>query len=367
MKILHVIQTSGPGGAEGMLINLLGALSNYATKYSHVAALLKPGWLYQKLKDEGTDIRILDSGKSYDFKLIRSLLSLIKKERINLVHSHLCDTNFYASVAAKIAGIPHIATEHGDIHHQGKEWSHLRIKYWVLSLLSDYIVSVSEYTRNKLLEKMPWASPKYRIIYNGIPMDGFDSKDPQLRADLGLQNDDIVIGNVANLYPVKGQSYLIQAMKEVVSEYPEARLLIVGRGEMEHRLKQQVRQLGLEKHIKFLGFRKDVPDLLKLMDIFVLSSITEGFPLSLVEAMATGLPVVATDVGGIREVYELGADIRLTKTEDSHSSAQAIKELIRERNFKSQRNHELARRYFSVENMVKNYVALYDSLLPTTQ
>jgi len=366
-KILYLIESDDPGGAEKVVLALV---EYFKHKYPIVIGCLRRGWIYDQLIAKGFNPKVIPTNNGpVDLKLLCHLIQLIKRERVGLIHSHLFDINFYSSIAAKITGIPHLCTEHGDIHHPSKTSKKNLIKARILSICSHKVIFVCRYTKTVFCKISNISKGKSAIIYNGIKLDNFhksiDVKKKKI--ELGLRHEDIVIGNVGSLYPVKGQIYLLKAAKIVLQKFPNVKFIIVGAGKLENKLKEEAKNLNIADHMLFLGFREDTHELLKVMDIFVLSSISEGFPLSLIEAMAAGLPVVATDVGGIREVYELGADIRLVKAEDPHALAQAIKGLIRDRNFKSQRNHELACRYFSVENMVKNYVTLYDSLLPTTK
>lgn len=357
-KILHLIQTSGPGGAESIFLNLQKYYQERSGKYEHSCGLISKGWLDNELCRTGIDVIFVESGKRLDLKLIKNLFNIVKKRDIKIIHSHLCDINFYSSFVAKLARIKHVSTEHGDIHHFSKSVLKQYIKYIFISLFSDKIVCVSNYTRKKLIKKNPWAKNKSIVIYNGIPIDNQEkSGSRSLRTKTHIN-----IINVANLYPVKGQEFLIRAIKIVLNRYPETKLSIIGRGQLEPKLKELAITLGLENSIQFMGFREDVRDLLTSFDIFVISSVSEGFPVSVIEAMEAGLPIVSTEVGGITELKKYGVFIKFARAEDPNDLAAKIISMIEERAHFENNNRNIAAQNFSVQAMAKKYINLYDDL-----
>ncbi|MGB9591498.1 MAG: glycosyltransferase, partial [Candidatus Kryptoniota bacterium] len=216
IKILHLIETSGPGGAETVLLNLVTGIDR--NKYQSIVGLLRKGWLYDQLFSKGADVRILPSGGSFDVRLLRSLVNLIKEERIDLVHSHLMDMSLYSSIAAKIGGIPHISTEHGDIHHFLKNGRLTTIKAYAIGHLSNKIVSVSRFTKEALIRKSRVNEEKVVVIYNGIPIVKHCAEGDRAKkkSELGIGENDILVGSTGNLYPIKGHVYLLRAAKEIL-------------------------------------------------------------------------------------------------------------------------------------------------------
>lgn len=362
MKILHLIQTSGPGGAEKLLLSLT---QNSNDKYTHKVGLLKNGWLCKKLQDRGVAVKIIPSGGSFDIKLIRGLVNLVKKEKIDLIHSHLLDMNFYSCLAAYFAKVPHISTEHGDVHHASKTIDlKTKAKAKAISRFSDRIVFVSEFTKESFRTIATVSDEKAVVIYNGIDPERYEIPvDIRIKkAEIGIKQDEFVIGNVGNLYPVKGQIYLIKAAKIVLKEFPKTKFLIIGRGELENHLKKEANALGIESHIKFLGFREDVKELLKIMDIYVLPSLSEGLPLSLIEAMASKVPVVATGVGGIPEVIGDGINGFLITPADSDALASKIIHLLKDRSFADNfvaQSHKKIQKEFNLHTMLNKYSEIY--------
>ena len=367
LKILYLIESDDPGGAENVMLSLI---EYFKEKYPIYVGCFKKGWIYNELKKRKLNPQPIPTNKgSYDIKLLYHLIKLIKKEKINLIHSHLFDTNFYSSLAAKIAGIPHISTEHGDIHHTSKKLDKKTlIKAKTISHFSDKIVFVSKFTRDKFLKLSKVPKQKIAIIYNGIDLKEYEQPTDiqRKKAEIGIKNSEFVIGNVANLYPVKGQIYLLKAAKKIIKEFPNTKFLIIGRGELENELKKEAQKLGIASHIKFLGFRNDVKELLKIMDVFVLCSLSEGLPLSLIEAMASRVPVVCTNVGGIPEVINDRINGFLVPPTDPNALATKIINLLKDRTLANKlaySSYEKIKQQFSLQFMLDKYAEIYSDLM----
>jgi glycosyltransferase involved in cell wall biosynthesis len=366
IKILQLIETSDPGGAENVLLML--ALHR-KDRFKMIAGLLKEGWISQQLKDAGVPVIMIPSGRFIDIKLILNLLKIIKEEQIDIVQSHLLDMNFYSCIAAKIAGIPHISTEHGDVNRLPKNINlKTFIKLKVTSILSNKIVFVSEDTKNIFLRISHTAKEKVSVIYNGRDFKKYESMiDKKMkRAEIGIPEDAIIIGNVASLVLFKGQTYLLKAAQTVLKIFPNAFFIIIGCGKLEKELKKEADDLGISGNIKFLGFRTDVDELLKIMDIFVLPSTAEGFPLSIIEAMASKRPVIATRVSGNPEIVENGVSGVLIDPANPDILADKIIELINNPALAKEMaacGYKKVKDNFNHELMLKKYERLYSELI----
>lgn len=367
INILHLMPTSGPGGAERLLIDIVSSLNKKT--YHSVVGMLNTGWLTGKIEEAGLDIRVMRSGGPIDHVLFKDLIQIIRSENINIIHSHLLDMNFYAALSSKVTNTPLVCTEHGDIHHTSKgSWKNI-LKAKTISLFADNIVFVSQYTEDYFQKYVKQPPNKRTVIYNGVDDNLFKKVDADqkkaLRKKLQLNENAALIANVGNLYPVKGQKYLIQAFRLVKDSVPNSELLIIGRGELEQELRTETETIGLKDSVRFLGFREDVGDLLKASDIFVLSSLSEGLPIALIEAMGCGLPVVATDVGGVKEVIQDGIDGFIVPAQDSVSLAGRIKLIIEggaSMNMMRENASKKVRTVFSKGIMLKKYEELYDLL-----
>jgi glycosyltransferase involved in cell wall biosynthesis len=230
------------------------------------------------------------------------------------------------------------------------------------------VIAVSQALRRFLVQDVQVPNTKVQTIYNGIDVEQFSSKTPreQFRQSLGIPSEARVIGTVGSLYPVKGQTHLLQAMAQVVKRVPTAVCLIVGRGELLSTLQQQANELQLGERVKFLGFRSDVAELLSLMEVFILPSLSEGLPLSLLEAQAAGKPVVASRVGGNPEVVENGKTGFLVPPSEPDMLAERIVQLLENPSAAiamGERGRLRMRQIFSLEAMGRAYLSLFMSYM----
>lgn len=365
IKILQLIQTGGPGGAENVLL----MLTLYSKdRFNIVVGLLKEGWLSQQLDNAGVPVKIVRHGRFIDIKLILNLVRMIKKEKVDIVQSHLLDMNFYSCIAAKIAGVPHISTEHGDVN-QLPEKVGLKtfIKLKTISTLSNKIVFVSEYTKNAFLRISHIVKEKISVIYNGRNLKNYESiiDKNKKRAEIGIPEDAVIVGNVASLVLVKGQTYLLKAAQKVIKIFPKTYFIIIGRGKLEEELKKEADELGIAGNIKFLGYRTDVGELLKVIDIFVLPSISEGMPLSIIEAMASKKPVIATRIASNPEIVEDGVSGILIHPANPDILADKIIELLKNPGLANEmalRGYKKVKENFNLEFMLEKYGKIYSDL-----
>lgn len=323
--ILHLSSSSGPGGAERVVCALASSLDK--AKYRSLVGLFRPGWLQDQCRNQGIATHILPSDGLLHWRWMRECYRLIRKEHVDLIQAHEFDANVHGMVVAAIAGIPMVATVHGKIYFWEK--ARRRIAYRLVSKFAQ-VVAVSEDLKRFLAEEVGLAESRVRVIYNGVGESSVvDARDvAQCKKDLGLQDREMVVGVVGNLYPVKGHTYLLQAIPQILRTCPQTSFLFIGRGELEVPLKTQVKKLGIEEKVRFLGLRQDIPRLLSVMDIFVMPSLSEGLSIAVLEAMAAAKPVVATDVGGNPELVASGETGLLVPARDPEALAHALVKLL---------------------------------------
>jgi len=311
MRILQFIETGGPGGAESVVLSLCLSLQEKGVEV--IVATLREGWLTEQLDLHNIPrVKLPNKGK---LALVKALISLIKKEKIQIVHSHLLDSNFFASIAAKYCNIPHLACEHGDIHHiSRRKFASLKMK--ILSCLSSEIHAVSNFTKVALINNGV-SSNKVKVKPN--PYNFFESASDtfEVKSNTKNQNDRLsqylhsskiksdtwVWIHVANFRKVKDQITLLRGYASSNSRFKNPQcLLLVGDGELRKDLEEEANNLNISDEVFFLGFRKDVAHLLSLSDGFILSSISEAMPMSILEASKAKLVILSTRVGGIPEI-----------------------------------------------------------------
>lgn len=302
IKVLHVLSDTNVGGAGRYIFNLLS--NKEETSFEASVACPKGGELEKELRSRGIKVFALEGGESSaNMSQIKSLRRIISQERFDIVHTH---ASFAGRIAGKIAGAKVVMTRHSLI--RGRASSIKRLATRLTSrIFTDRIIAISRAVKINLIESGVPAD-MIIIIYNGIDTTKFEGIKGTLREELSIASDIPIIGMVARLVPEKGYEYAINAFYRVLKEYPNAILVIIGSGPLEDSLKTMCSELRIEDNVVFMGYRQDVENLMADFDLFVLSSISEGLGLSLLEAMALGIPVVATMTGGIPEVIKDGTN-----------------------------------------------------------
>ncbi|MGH7380645.1 MAG: glycosyltransferase [Candidatus Methylomirabilales bacterium] len=366
--VLHLIETGGPGGAERMMVHLASGLGD---GYRSEAALIRDSWLGGALKDRGVPVTMLRYTRSsflrlFELDTLRDLLGLIRKKNVNILHTHEFLMNTIGLVASRLAGVPLVATVHGT-NYYGDRFRR-RVAYRLVGRFAHQMVAVSEDLKRFLADQINIHPDRIQVVRNGVPIGEQPSPEKlsTLRQDLSLDRHTRVVGTVGSLYPVKGHRYLIDAAASVIDRFPHVVFLIVGRGNLREELEAQAQRQGVAAHFRFLGHRDDVRDILALCEVFVLPSLSEGMPLALLEAMAAGVPAVATQVGGINEVLEDGKTGLLVPAADSQQLAESIITLLNDRVLRVRMGavaRESVASCFSLNRMVEAYENIYADLI----
>ena len=365
-NILYTIDTSGSGGAETVFLELIKRLDRQA--YSPHVLLKGKGWLYDEVVKLGLRPEIVGMKGSFNLRYLLSMVNTIKRNKIALVHSHLFGSNVYCSLAGMVCRVPVVSTFHGTV--DGNLNGRLPgLKFRLINMGSKRIVFVSNYLKEYYWSHTPVSRTKSLTIYNGIDCNRFSvPKNRELRRDLGYSDDDFLIGSIGNIRPAKGYDVLLKAAAIVTKQFPQCRFVVAGEGHgnLFQDLLELRKNLGLERTVRFLGFRPDVENLLACMDLFVVPSTTEGFSLSTIEAMATGLAVVVTNSGGPSEIVAHLKDGILVDESRPEAIAEAIKLCLSNQQLRislvSNSRKTIQERY-DVRTMIKRYSELYDACL----
>jgi glycosyltransferase involved in cell wall biosynthesis len=342
-------------------------------RYQMFFGTLKPiaGWLRDFMEAQGVRCISCDcrSRASYPLGMLR-LAHFLRRERIDLLHTHLFDPSIVGLAAGVLAGTPlRVLTRHYSDYHTriNKTW-HVRLDQ-LCTRLSHAVIAVSRHTAEHLIVAEGAPPEKVHTILNGIDFDRVRLSDPdaprRLRAEFAPDGAALLL-IVARLHPEKGHEFLFRALAALRNRVDRpVRLLVAGTGTFETAYRQMVRDLGCEDAVRFLGFRKDAPDLMAAADLLVLPSLAEAFGLALTEALYLGTPVVATRVGGIPEIVEDGIDGVLVPPGDSATLANALAELLND----PEKRRRLAGAgrarvgdCFRFEAMVRSYEGVYEEL-----
>ena len=369
LNILMVNETSGPGGAETVLFEIARNLDR--ERYNVAAVLFRDGWFVGHLRSHGIATEIIPSNRSWDISFIRRLAAYCREHKIDLLHAHLPGANLYCSVVGKLVGIPVVTTAHNELVMPDRKERFVRTKSWIIRKLASANVLVADFMHDNYIKLGGFKESELMTIHNGIQihLPPPPERLAELRTELGLRDDDLLIGNVANLRTPKGHQHLLDAAGIVCQELKNAKILLIGEegdGTIKSMIEQKREALGIKDQVWIMGFRRNIPELLHLIDIFVLSSISEGLPLSVVEAMAARKPVVVTEVGGLSEVVTDGVDGFIVPPANPKLLAEKLTLLGRDKNLRKtmgEAGFHSVKEEFSLETMIARYQALYESLI----
>lgn len=363
MRVMQVIPTSGPGGAETVVSSLCTALSRLGIGVVAVSSGDQP-YLFDKLESLGVDTVRLSPGNGRP--LVREIIGTYRRFRPDIVQSHMFDASVPAALAGIICRVPVVVTAHSTVYELDT-WKRRAINP-ILGRLASGLVAVS----NAVAEAFVAAGVPHRKvtrIYNGVDVTRFNGpRDNGLRQELGIGDGGPVVGMIANIRPAKDHALLIRSTSQVVRRIPGMHLVLAGdAGPADIAgLERLAATFGVADRVHILGLRDDVPAILRSLDLFALASKIEGLPVSIIEAMAAGRPVVASEVGGVRELVEDGTTGFLVPPGNEEAMSDAIIRLLSDKEKLACFGRSAQRRaidLFSVEAMATAYQSLYRELL----
>jgi sugar transferase (PEP-CTERM/EpsH1 system associated) len=363
-RLCVLITELGVGGAQRVLADVVTSLPKDRYQVL-VACLFNPGTTAAQLRAVGVDVIDLCMSSKLDFLVFLRLCRLLRQFQPHLLHTHMFHANLLGRLAGRITGVPFIVSTE---HTMGQEnWSR-RLLNRITSHLCDRVIAVSQSVGTFASRVIGIEADRIVVIPNGIEVEKFQSSltPAQARHRIGLSDETDVVGTVGTLRRVKGTEILLQAFSQLFPRWPQAKLLIVGDGPEREHLQQMTQRAGLDHSTIFTGERRDVADLLAAMSVFVLPSHWEGFGLAVVEAMAAGLPVVATRVGSLPEVISERETGLLVSPADPTAMASAIEYLLNNPQLRSKMGRagrQRAKTRYSREQMVAKTEELYTSLL----
>lgn len=365
-RVLHVTFNMGIGGTEQVIRQLVTHLpqNEFVSEVLCIDGTI--GEIGRQLQKNGVEVQAFRRKKGIDLKLAIRLRRMIRDQKIDILHCHQYTPWFYGWLATRGTRARLVFTEHGRFYPDQYRYKAIFANP-VMALFTDTVVAISAATRRALSRYEFIPAAKIRVIYNGIQsLDGAGAQSNGVRSRLNIPVEAFVLGTVARLDPVKNQSMMLEAFAQLCIRYPDVWLLMVGDGPDRQQLEALSSELGIAERVIFTGFQSEPAPYLATMDLFLLSSHTEGTSMTLLEAMSLGIPVVATAVGGNPEIVADGDTGYLVRPGDSESLASAVV-TYRERAIDTESFAEACRNRFherfSVETMVEAYAACYRSLL----
>lgn len=361
IRVLHLIDTGGPGGAETVFLQTVTSLE--PTRFRSVPVVGGSGWLAEQLRARSFPPYIAPAKGSLNLRYLLHLARIALRERTDVILAHLYGSAVYAGLLGKLLSVPVISVLHGQTDVSGPE-RFSSLKAALIRGGSRKVIFVSQRLQDHLRPRFRLPMEQSVVIPNGVDTRVFTpAPDRSVRAELGLSDDVALIGAIGNIRAPKGYEVLLSAARRLLERSVQFHLVIAGdcANDLGKRLEQLGRELGIERHVTFLGLRSDVARILNNLDVFVLSSHTEGFSIACIEAMACGTPVVATRSGGPEEILEGGAGI-LVPTADPESLALGIEQVI------SSKKSEVTMTAKALERVHERYsltamLARYEALL----
>lgn len=315
--------------------------------------------------------------KRFDFFTMQKLGTIIRENNIHIINAHHFMSMVYSFYGCKIKNdIKLIYTEHSKWEIEQIPWKWEKIGSYLLNR-SDGAVGVNAEVTNSIQNKFKLNPSKALTIPNGVDLKIFanSASNKQLKKELGIAEKDKIIGMIANLKKIKNHIFLLEAFAELLKEYKNVKLLLIGQGfdgdkeNSEADIRRFIDNKGLKNSVMLIGYRSDISNLLGIMDIFCLTSFKEGLPISLIEAMVAGLPVVGTDVEGIRDVISHDKNGYLVPVDDKKSLKNSLLTLLQNESLRDKMGREsraLAIQAYSLNGCINQYQDLFMSAIKSS-
>lgn len=364
--VMQIIDSMGFGGAEVLLRDLTRALLVHDERVS--VCYNTEGPIAKEIKDMGVPLTQFPRLGRVDLGLLLRIFRQIKRVKPDIVHTHLFKSDLHGRLAARLAGTPVVISTLHNCHNWAKNPVLGRI-YGANARLADHIIAVSDEVRDYAIKYLHIDPKKVTTIANAIPLARFGGRRSAgaiLRREFNIPASAPLLGIVARLTEQKDHDNFLHAAQKILSDAPEAVFLVIGEGPLDATLKALAITLGIQDSVIFCGARSDIPALMGALDMLVFSSRWEGLPVALLEGLASSLPVVASNVGGIPGVIRDGEYGLLVPPADPQALANACLSLIKDpamRKKIGQAGYAHVQKNFGMDGMVNRTISLYQALL----
>jgi glycosyltransferase involved in cell wall biosynthesis len=366
IRVLHIVPTLSPGGAERVAVHIATKLNG--ERYEAVMVSLggrSECDLDRLLEEAGVEVRYLGKPPGFDYRMYPRLHRVFREYRPDLIHTHIQVLRYAlpSMLLLKRASLVHT------VHNLAEREIERRARWIHRYAFNHGVVPVAVAQQVAVSLGRVYGITGCRVVPNGIPTDSYahpQTARRKWREREGFRDTDVLFVCVARFSPQKNHALLLKAFAQGPASDPNAHLVLVGDGVLREQLQKQAKDLGLPGQIHFLGLRSDIADVLGAMDVFALSSDWEGNPLSVMEAMASGLPILSTAVGGVPDLFASGEQGLIVQPGDVQGFSDAMAWLLRNREARQYLGMAAARRArenFDVSTMVRAYEELYDELV----
>jgi glycosyltransferase involved in cell wall biosynthesis len=367
--VLTLTDAIGHGGAERIAVDL--AIRLDPGRFRRTLCVTRPPAAaadvaladHRRLVEAGVDVLALDRRSRADVRGLSPLIRRLARGRVDVIHAHKFGSNVWAALLGRALRVPVVIAHEHTWSFEG-QWLRRQLDRHVVGRLADVVVAVSEADRVRMIDTVKMRGDRIVLIPNGISFEA-DGDRLAVRRELGLDPNAPVLAQTAVLRPQKAIGVMLEAMALVRRSHPVARLLVIGPGDTGE-LQDLAMRLGVAEAVTFMGARSDVPAILGGADVGVLSSDFEGSPLAVLEYMAAGLPVVATDVGGLPQIVNDGVTGLLVPARDPASLATAVCRLLDDERLArrmGEQGRARQRAEFSMDAMTRRVSDLYERLL----
>ncbi len=364
LKILHITYDMRIGGTEMVIKNIIDGSNKQNFEMSVLCIESPLGPFAKDLMNDGITFYELNRQPGFDKALISNIRKIIIDNKIDILHCHQYTPWVYGVIAAMFSRTKVIFTEHGRFYPDSSTWKRKLINP-LLNLFTDRVTAISKATKHALTEFENIPSRSIKVLYNGIaPMTFDDDKAKVLKASLGIPENHLVLGTVARFDPIKNHIMMLTAFAKVIKQHANCTLLIVGDGEEREKIEQCIEQLSLKNNVILAGYEPKPAEHIALMDIFLLSSLSEGTSMTLLEAMSIKKPCVVTNAGGNPEIIHHEKNGLVTPNDDADAFANAINQLVSSPQLITQygeQGEKLFNENFHQQAMNEKFASLYSA------
>lgn len=360
IKILHLTYHMGIGGTEQVIFQLVRNADDEIFENSIVCLEGEIGPIGQQLKDSGTTFHVLNRVPGFDINLIKAVRKIIQTEQIDIVHCHQYTPYVYGAIAALFSGCKVVFTEHGRFHPDRYSWKR-RLVNPIFGISTSSITAISEATKDALVKFEWFRRNSIQVVYNGIKA-SVAPTEYRNQNDLALTENNVVFGTITRFDTIKNLPMMINAFSQVHSEHPHTRLLLVGDGDERSNIERLVSSLGINDAVIFTGFQTDTKKYMAMIDVYVLSSFSEGTSMTLLEAMSFSTCCVVTAVGGNVEIIKDGKNGCVVESDNTQQLSNTLMKLVDDTDSRNQMGNAAKKtfdRKFDLNQMVQSYKEIY--------
>ncbi len=365
IKVLHVTFDMTIGGAQQVIRQLVENMDDSKVQSEIVCIDGKLGEIGEMLQDIGISIHLLKRQQGFDFDLIKQLRKLVKSNQYDVIHCHQYTPYLYGLIASLFTSGSVIFTEHGRFYPDYGTWKRKLLNPF-FSLLTAKITSISEATKFALVKYENFNSSDIDVIYNGIQdYSRIKVDETSLKLEFNIPQNDFIFGTISRLQPIKNQEMMIKAFAKVHEKNRNIHLLVVGDGESKERLESLANELHLEGNIVFTGFQRNPFLFHKIIDVFLLTSFSEGTSMTLLEAMSFSKPCIVTNVGGNPELIKHNENGFLISSGDIENFSNMMEKLLNKPKILARMGHDGRKKYlsmFSIQNFISSFNSIYKEM-----